>query len=248
MERLAWRELTPGYAREVGRAIADEAPASDLAGTACQQLFDLASADGKLQYGETRATFEKIASAHPASPVSDTARHLIGKLYAAEGQHEAAEEAWAALIAERPKAKEVADARAGLADVRYSLGMKAFTDRDYEKAADWLGKLLPDIAILGPRSVGVRMETIKSGMLRSDQRYVVFSYAEACEKLGRWAEAAGAYERLAMPGNPAQAVALSKLVKCYVNMGDRARARRACDELAKRFPNGPQTRAAQKLL
>jgi len=189
-----------------------------------------------------------IASDYPDTQASDTARYLIGKLCAAEGQYEAAEGAWAALVTERPGATRANDARVGLADARYTLGIKAFTDKSYEKAADWLGKLVLDIGMLGPRSFAAQMETAKAGALRSDQRYVVFSYGEACEKLGRWAEAAGAYERLAIAGNPAEEVALSRLVRCCVSLGDQERARRAYDELARRFPDGPHTQAAQKLL
>jgi TolA-binding protein len=194
------------------------------------------------------AVLRMVATDHPGTQASDAARYLIGKLYAADGQDEAAEGAWAALVAERPKAKEVNEARLGLADLRYKLGIKAFTDRDYEHAAHWLGELLPDIEMLEPRSVAVRMETPKAGALRSDQRHVAFSYGEACEKLGRWAEAAGAYERLAIAGSPGEEIALSKLVHCYLNLGDQAQARRACDQLMQRFPEGPHTKAARKLL
>ena len=220
------------------------APDGKLGVAACEAVGEPWAARGS----ETRATLDKIASNHPNTQASDSARFLTGKLYAAEGQYEAAEGTWAALVAERPKAKEVNDARVGLADLRYTLGMKAFTDRDYEKAADWLGKLVPDIEMLGPRDFAARMETTKAGVLRSDQRYVVFSYGEACEKLGRWAEAAGAYERLAIAGDPAEEIALSRVVRCYVNLGDKARARRAYDKLTQRFPDGPYTQAAQKLL
>jgi tetratricopeptide (TPR) repeat protein len=236
-EALAWESGMPDYARQFGLAVVDGAPDTELASATCRRLFQLSARDGSVQSGRTRVTFERIVRDHSGTQCSDTARYLLGGLYAAEGQYEAAERVWAALVSERPQSSLAVEARVDLADARYRLGMGAFTDQDYEKAADWLGKLLPDIGILQPRSVGVRMETNKAGVLRSDQRQVVFSYGEACEKLNRWAEAAGAYESLAIAGSPSEEIALSRLVRCYANMGDRTRAGRARDQLAERFPD-----------
>lgn len=122
--------------------------------------------------------------------------------------------------------------------------MKAFTESEYESAARWLGALRPDIDLIGIRSPTLRI----GDSPESRMRHAVFSLGEACEKLERWGEAVEAYEQLAVPGNPAEEIALFRLVRCYVNMGDRARARGAYEELAERFPDRPRTREAQKLL
>ena len=237
MERLAWRGLTPGYARELGKAVAEQAPNSDLATAACQQLFDLASADGKVQCSDTRATFDKIASTHPDTQAADSARYLLGKLYAAEGQYDAAEEAWASLIAERPKARVAADARVGLADLRYTMGTRAFFQRDYAQAARSLERLLPDLDFLGERGASGRLLLDESHpTVASKPRLALFSLGEAYQKLGRWDQAADVFARLAVPGNPAEEVALFQLGRSKMEAGYHADALDAFTKLKNGFP------------
>jgi tetratricopeptide (TPR) repeat protein len=158
---------------------------------------------------------------------------------------EAAEGLWAALLAERPQARIASEARTELAEVRHTLGMEAFARRDYERAADWLARLMPDISLVRGAPAG----SLPPETSAADRRaYAIFCLGEACQKTDRWEQAATAFEKLAMPGARTEEVALFELVRCYCKLGDRAHARGAYDRLVDHFPDGAYAREARGLL
>lgn len=158
----------------------------------------------------------------------------LGDLLVASGQYEQADEVWSRLVDENGDVEVSQEARYRLADLRYERGMKAFTGREYESAVRWLGKLRPEVDLIGTRSPTLRFGFGDSP--ESRMRHAVFSLGEACEKLERWVEAADAYERLAVPGNPAEEIALFQLCRSKMEAGYRADALEAFTKLKDRFP------------
>ena len=156
----------------------------------------------------------------------------LGDLLVASGQYEQADEVWSRLVDENGDVEVSQEARYRLADLRYERGMKAFTGREYESAVRWLGKLRPEVDVIGMRSPTLRF----GDSPESRMRHAVFSLGEACEKLERWVEAADAYERLAVPGNPAEEIALFQLCRSKMEAGYRADALEAFTKLKDRFP------------
>ena len=235
----------PDDARTACKMAVDLAPDGDLGVRACETIFQLTIAHEKAPYQGARESLRSIAEAHPETGPADTARLRIGKLYAAEGLSEQAKQEWAALVAERPSSEITTDARVSLASLGYSVGMEAFARGDHEKAARWLGELLPDLHLVRVHS---REGRDFRPLFPQTRRYAIFCLGEAYENLQQWGQAADVFEMLAAPGNPAEEVARFKLVKCYVNMGERTRARHECDTLADRFPHGAYARSAEDLM
>jgi len=218
-------------------------PDSDVAVATCQAVSGPCAAWRAREPASTIGILSGIAERYPRTRAGAVSGLDLGDLLLASGQYEEADEVWSRLVDENVDTEVSQEARYRLAELRYERGMKAFTESEYESAVRWLTALLPDIDLIGTRSPVLRV----SDSPESRMRYAVFSLGEACEKLGRWAEAVEAYEQLAAPGNPAEEVALLKLVRCYVNMGDHVGARRECDRLAERFPNSPYAAAARDL-
>ena len=132
-----------------------------------------------------------------------------------------------------------------LAEVRHTLGMEAFARRDYENAADWLARLLPDISLVrGAPAGSLPPET----PVEERRAYAMFCLGEACQRTNRWEQAAMAFEKLATPGARTEEVAVFELIRCYSKVGDRVRARKAYDRLVERFSAGAYAREARGLL
>ncbi|UCC67982.1 MAG: tetratricopeptide repeat protein, partial [Armatimonadota bacterium] len=232
-------------ARSVCKMAVDAAPDSDLAVRACEAIYRLSLAHEQVPRQEAREHLRRIAAQHPATRGADTARFGIGELYAAEGEYEVAEGVWASLVAERPQARIASEARVELAELRHALGMQAFSRHEYEKAADWLALLLPDISLVQRAPRGPLPPEAEASERRA---YAIFCLGEACQKADRWEEAAAAFEKLATRGAPTEEVALFELVRCHSRLGDHARARATCDRLSERFPSGAYVREARGLL
>jgi len=64
----------------------------------------------------------------------------------------------------------------------------------------------------------------------------MFCLGEAYQKLGRWDQAAGTFRLLAVPGNPAEEVALFELGRSELQAGNHERAVEAFTALMDRFP------------
>jgi len=213
----------------------DLAPDGDLAVRACEVIRWLGLMHEQASHEETRAHLRQIAEEHAGTRAADTARFYIGELCAAAGLSEQAEEEWAALLAERPNCQIAPEVRPRLADLRYTMGTRAFFEGDFGQAAQSLERLLPDIDLIGHRSASGRLLD-DARTVASTRRLAVFSLGEAYQRLGRWEEAAGAFERLAVPGNPGEEIALFQMCRSRVEAGQQAQAIEALGKLKERFP------------
>lgn len=235
---------TPESVTKVCETLVGLDPDSDVAVAVCRAISGSWAA---WQGGETAAVMDilrGIAENHPNTRSGATSGLDLGQLLLASEQYEQAEEVWSRVVDEKVDEGVSQDARYRLADLRYEQGIKAFFAKDYESAVRWLGKLWPDIDLIGMRSPTLRFGDSPESRIR----HGLLSLGEACEKLERWGEAAEAYGRLAIRGGPAEEVALFKLVRCYANLGDMDQARRACDRLGEQFPDSAYGPAARALL
>jgi tetratricopeptide (TPR) repeat protein len=237
---------TPESVTKVCETLVGLDPDSDAAVATCQAVSGPWAAWRNGESASAMDILRRIAETYPNTRAGAASGLDLGQLLLASGQYEQADEVWSRLVDENGDVEVSQEARYRLADLRYERGMKAFTESDYESAARWLGKLRPEVDLIGTRSPTLRFGFGDSP--ESRMRHAVFSLGEACEKLERWGEAAEAFAGLTVPGNPAEEIALFRLVRCYVNMGDWARARGAYDSLAAQFPGRTYTREAQKLL
>ncbi len=233
---LAWRLGGAERAAATCEAVADVAPDSEAAGEACLELLRRAMRHGESERERLSEAFAAISDRHPATRADDVARYAIGKFHADAGKSERAEQEWAALVAERPKAAIVVDARLDLASLRYSVGTGAFARNDFDTAVSWLGRLLEDF---GPTEADGSSSALLRHMRQldaSNQRHALFCLAEALEALKRWEQAADTYAKLAIHGSPAEEIALARVVKCSRMCGREAQAAAACERIVARFP------------
>jgi TolA-binding protein len=229
----------PKSAVTVCKMAIDLAPDGDLAVRACEVMRWLGLMHEQAPHEETREHLRQIAGGHAGTRAADTARFYIGELYAGEGLSEEAEKEWAALLAERPNAQVAPEVRLRLADLRYTMGTRAFLEGDFARAAQLLERLLPDLDLIRHSTASGRSLDAAHPIVASKRRLAVFSLGEAYQKLGRWEEAADAFERLAVPGNPAEEIALFQLCRSKMEAGHRADAIAALTKLRDRFPQSP---------
>ena len=233
---------------EVCEALVGFDPNGDVAVATCHAIGELPTPWQQVEIATMRDILRGVAETHPNTRAGAASRLNIGELLIASEQYEEAEEVWVHLVDENFDAEISQETRYRLADLRYERGMKAFTERDYESAVRWLGALIPDVEFVGIRASGGRTRPVAHPSVRSKQRVAVFLLGESYEKLGRWQEAVNTYARLAVPGNPAEEVALFRAARCHLSAGDRVNARRCLDELTERFPEGRYTQSAAELM
>jgi len=225
---------TPESVTKVCETLVGLDPDSDAAVATCQAVSGPWAAWRNGESASAMDILRRIAETYPNTRAGAASGLDLGQLLLASGQYEQADEVWSRLVDENGDVEVSQEARYRLADLRYERGMKAFTESDYESAARWLGKLRPEVDLIGTRSPTLRFGFGDSP--ESRMRHAVFSLGEACEKLERWGEAADAYERLAVPGNPAEEIALFQLCRSKMEAGYRADALGVFTKLKDRFP------------
>lgn len=226
----------PKGAVAVCRMAVDLAPDGHLAVRACESIEGLSLAHGEIRYEEAREHLRRIAAEHPGTRAADAARFGMGELYVAEEAPDQAEEEWAGLLAERPESRPATEARVRLADLRYTMGTGAFFEEDYAEAVRWLEPLVPDVDFVGVKTGSGRLLDEADRTVASKRRHAVFSLGEAYQKVGEWGKAADVFAGLAVPGNPAEEVALFELGRSKMEAGDEGGALEAFTRLKERFP------------
>ena len=231
----------PAAALTVCQMAADLDPDSHVAVSACETIVSLSTKHCHPPYAEAREALRTIALRHPRTRAADTARFGIGQLYLAEQSPEQAEAEWVALLAERPDSHLAAQARMSLAELRYSTGIRAFFQGDYAQAARWLERLLPDLESLAVSSASGQYLDDARPAVASKRRHALFSLGEAYQKIGNWEKAAEVFARLAVPGDPAEEIALFQLGRSKMEAGYHADALEAFAKLKDRFPESAYT-------
>jgi len=223
-------------------------PNRRTAARASAELLRLASASDGRTRADAGEVLTDIADAHARTLGGAAAHYAAGKLYLQDGEVELAEQHLALALVDEATPEVRESARSSLAELRYAVGTEAFGAGDFEKAAAWLGRLLPDVRLVREADAeGVPMPESDT-RVEQKRRRAALCLAEAQERLGRWTDAAATFEKLLATGYMAEDYGMFKLVRCYVRSGDFPRADKAYERLADQHPQSPYVAQAATTL